>query len=312
MDLSICIVSYQCKDRLRECLESLRAHRPTVEHEVIVVDNGSTDGTPEMLRSEFYWAQSILNPDNRGFSAACNQGFATSSGKTLMMLNPDTMLTHDAFDGLLRFVRERPWIGAVGPKLLQLDGQPEMSCREFPTLMNALWNLTGLSTAFRGSRVFGHLEMSWWDHAEPRAVDWLSGAAVMFTRTAWEKVGPLDDGFFLQGAELDWQKRLARQGFERWYLPTATILHHPGRSWTGKEADEVVPVHRAAFRYFQKHHGRLSSFALRAMATIAALPKAAWYGLASVLWSREDQTARRAATEWLLLRTALGVGPRGH
>ncbi|MCE5216707.1 glycosyltransferase family 2 protein [bacterium] len=312
MDLSICIVSYQCKDKLRECLESLRAHRPTVEHEVIVVDNGSTDGTPEMLRSELYWARSILNPDNRGFSVACNQGFEASSGKTLMMLNPDTLLTHDAFDGLLRFVRERPWIGAVGPKLLQPDAQPEMSCREFPTLMNALWNLTGLSTAFSGSKVFGHLEMSWWDHAEPRAVDWLSGAAVMFTRTAWEKVGPLDEGFFLQGAELDWQKRLARQGFERWYLPTATILHHPGRSWTSKEADEVVPVHRAAFRYFRKHHGPLSSFVLRAMATIAALPKAVWYGLASVLWSRKEQTARRASTEWLLLRTALGVAPRGH
>lgn len=183
--MSVCIVSYQCREKLRRCLESIRAHRPPVEHEVIVVDNGSTDGTVEMIKSDFYWVRVIVNPDNRGFSAACNQGFAAATGKVLMMLNPDTEVPHEAFGTLLRFVQERPWIGAVGSRLVTEHGEPENSCREFPTLMNALWDLTGLSRVFHTSRVFGHYEMTWWDHSEPRAVDWLSGAALMFTRKAW-------------------------------------------------------------------------------------------------------------------------------
>lgn len=311
MDLSVCIVSYECREKLRGCLASIRAHRPTVEHEIIVVDNGSTDGTVEMLREEFYWVRTITNPENRGFSAACNQGIAAASGSVLMMLNPDTEVGRDAFDGLLRFVRERPWIGAVGPKLLQPDGEPEMSCREFPTLANALWDLTGLSRAFSNSKVFGHFEMSWWDHAEPRAVDWLSAAALMYTRTVWDKVEPLDEQFFLQAAELDWQKRVQRAGLERWYLPSVEIVHHAGRSWGGSEADEVVPLHLAAFRYFKKNHGIASALILRAMAMAVALPKALWCTLFALSRARRQDAMKAARTNWLLYRTALGFPPKG-
>lgn len=309
MDFSICIVSFQCRERLRECLESIRAHRPTVDHEVIVVDNGSTDGTPRMLAEDFYWVRSIINPENVGFSAACNQGLAQARGSILMMLNPDTRVEHDALDALHRFVRERPWIGAVGPKLVDPDGQPEMSCREFPTLLNALWNLTGLSRAFSRSKVFGHFEMTWWDHSAPRAVDWLSGAALVFTRKAWEAAGPLDEEFFLQAAELDWQKRLARRGLERWYLPTVQIVHYPGRSWGGNEADEVVAFYAAAFRYFRKHHGRLSGLALRAMAVAAFGVGLIGAGLRSLIPSRRAAACETARLYAVLLRTALGFPP---
>lgn len=307
MELSVCIVSYQCRDKLRECLSSVRANRPTVDHEVIVVDNGSTDGTVEMLREEFFWVRSMSNPENRGFSVACNQGLGEARGRVLMMLNPDTHVTHGALDGLLRFVRERPWIGAVGPRLVGPEGAPEMSCREFPTLMNALWHLTGLSRTFSRSKVFGHFEMSWWDHAEPRSVDWLSGAALTFTRTAWERVGPLDEGFFLQAAELDWQKRLQRAGLERWYLPTVTIVHHPGRSWGGSEAEEVVPLHLAAFRYFRKHHGVVSAGALRAIALSVAAPKAALAAVSALAPARRPAALRAARVNWLLWRAAAGL-----
>ena len=311
MDLSVCIVSYRCRDKLRECLTAIRAHRPTVEHEVIVVDNGSTDGTVEMLREEFFWVRTTANPDNRGFSAACNQSLAEARGRVLMMLNPDTQVTHGALDGLLRFVRERPWIGAVGPRLVGPDGAPEMSCREFPTLMNALWHLTGLSKTFSRSKVFGHFEMSWWDHAEPRAVDWLSGAALTFTRTAWERVGPLDEAFFLQAAELDWQKRLQRAGLERWYLPAVTIVHHPGRSWGGSEAEEIVPLHLAAFRYFRKHHGVVSAAALRAIALSVAAPKAALAALSAMAPARRPAALKAARVNWLLWRAAAGLRVEG-
>ncbi len=307
MDLSICVVSYQCKDKLRECLASIRAHRPTVEHEVIVVDNGSTDGTVQMLAQDCYWVRAIANPDNRGFSVACNQGLAKAGGQVLMMLNPDTRVDHGALDGLFRFVRERPWIGAVGPRLVTAAGEPEMSCREFPTLMNALWDLTGLARAFSKSKVFGHFEMTWWDHAEPRGVDWLSAAALMFTRAAWERVGPLDEDFFLQAVELDWQKRLQRAGLERWYLPAVQIVHHPGRSWGGDEAEELIPLHLAAFRYFRKHHGLCSALALRAMATLTASAKTLWSGAMSLLPAHRVEAAQAARTNGELLLAALGL-----
>ena len=311
MDLSICIVSYECREKLRRCLESIRAHRPTAAHEVVVVDNGSRDGTVDMLRSEFYWVRLTANPENRGFSAACNQAVAVATGSVLMMLNPDTEVTHGALEGLLRFVRERSWIGAVGPKLQTPDGQAETSCREFPTLMNAIWNFTGLSQTFSKSKVFGHYEMTWWDHAEPRPVDWLSAAALMFTRTAWDQVGPLDEDFFLQAAELDWQKRLARHGLERWYLPTVQIVHHPGRSWGGDEADEVLPLHRAAFLYFRKNHSALSSLALRLIALAVALPRAMWNDLRSLSPASRDAARNAAKLNWSLCALAVGLGGRG-
>jgi len=308
MDFSICIVSYKCREKLRGCLESLRQHRPPVEHEVIVVDNGSDDGTVEMLREQFYWARLIANPENRGFSAALNQAVAVASGKVLMMLNPDTTISADALEGLYRFVTQRPWIGAVGPKLVGPSGEPEMSCREFPTLMNALWNITGLARVFSHSKVFGHLEMGWWDHKEPRAVDWLSAAALVFTRAAWEKVGPLDEVFFLQAAELDWQKRLARLGLERWYLPSVQITHLPGRSWGGNESDEIVPIHRAVFRYFGKHHGRLSVLALRAMSTVVFFFVTIGAALSALVRPRDKAAKGRLKVSWTLLKTALGSG----
>ena len=306
MDFSICIVSYECRDKLRQCLTSIRAHRPVAQHEVIVVDNGSTDGTVAMLHQEFYWVKTIANPDNRGLAVACNQGLAQASGEVLMVLDPDTIVTHGALDGLYGFVKERPWIGAVGPKLVTPEGKPEMSCREFPTLMNALWNLTGLSQAFSSSKVFGHYEMSWWDHSAPRAVDWLSSSALVFTSAAWVKVGALDESYFLQAVELDWQKRLSRNGLERWYLPSVEIQHHPGRSWGGEESDEVVALHEAAFRYFRKHHGLLSSLCLHALAFLTLSFRLPWSAL-KWLTARGEQSLQELRTNWGIYRLSLGI-----
>lgn len=309
MELSICVVSYECREQLHACLESLRAHRPTVEHEVVVVDNASTDGTVDMLRQDFYWVKLIANDTNRGFSAACNQAVAASTGKVLLMLNPDTQVEHGSLDVLLRFVRERPWIGAVGPRLVRDGDKPELSCREFPTLMNALWNLTGLSRRYSSSRIFGHLDMSWWDHSQPRAVDWLSAAALMFTRTAWEKVGPLDEGFFLAGAEMDWQKRLARLGLERWYLPTTRVHHAPARHWDTAEPGARLPVYRAVIRYFAKHHGPLSSLALRTMVLLTSLIKfIGWLAVTLVPEHRRRALARLRLHLGLM---AVALGPTG-
>lgn len=305
MELSICIVSYQCREHLRACLESLRSHRPTVEHQVIVVDNASTDGTVEMLRQDFYWVKLIVNDTNRGFSAACNQAVAVSRGKVLLMLNPDTRVEHGSLDTLLRFVRDRSWIGAVGPRVVAGDGKPELSCREFPTLMNALWNLTGLSRRFSSSRIFGHLDMSWWDHSQPRAVDWLSAACLMFTRAAWDKVGPLDEGFFLAGAEMDWQKRLARQGLERWYLPTAQVHHTPSRRWDTPDPGARLPVYRAVIRYFAKHHGPLSSLALRAMVLITSIIKSIGWLFAALVPEHRARALARVRLHLGLMAVAL-------
>jgi GT2 family glycosyltransferase len=306
MELSICIVSYECRDGLRACLESIRANRPTVEHETVVVDNASTDGTVEMLRSEFYWVKLITNEANRGYSAACNQAVGAAQGKVLVMLNPDAQVEHGSLDALLRFVKERPWIGAVGPRLSTGSGEPELSCREFPTLMNALWSLTGLARRYSSSRVFGHLDMSWWDHSQPRAVDWLSAAALVFTRTAWEKAGPLDEGYFLQGAEMDWQKRLARQGLERWYLPTAQVRHTPARHWDTPEPGLRLPVYRAVIRYFAKHHGPLSSLTLRAMVLLTSVAKGVGWLLAALAPGGRARALARVRLHGGLILVALG------
>lgn len=315
MELSICIVSYECRQKLRGCLRSLRTHRPPVEHEVIVVDNGSGDGTVEMLEDEFYWVEAITNEENRGFSAACNQGLATARGELLMVLNPDVEILHNSFEELLQFIRERPWIGAVGPKLVTPDGRVERSCRQFPTMFTGVAHLSGIPRALSTSKVFGRYVDDTEHNCGPRSVGWLSGAALMFTGKAWDKAGPFDEQFFLAAADLDWQKRLQRVGLERWYLPSTQIIHYPGRSWdageTGK-AEEASSFYLAMFRYFKKHHGMAAYLMLRGLTALASAVRLPWCSLAMLPPQRRKRARKYTQTAWGMLRTALGFPSRSE
>jgi GT2 family glycosyltransferase len=262
-DLTVVIVSWNVRELLRRCLHSVLA--TTQYHiEIIVVDNASTDGSVEMIRTEFPAVHLVANNQNKGFTAANNQGLELSSGRHLLLLNPDTEVVGDALTMMLNYMEAHPQAGALGPQLLNSDGSLQPSRRRFPTFATALMESTVIQEWWPDNRTLRRYYMADTADEAIQPVDWVVGACLLVRREAYEEVGALDEGYFMYSEELDWCKRLKQAGWEVVYLPTATIVHHEGKS-----SEQVVPARHIHFqsskiRYFRKHHGALQAEALRA------------------------------------------------
>lgn len=277
MDLSICIVSYNCRELLANCLESIRAHSGRLSVEVIVTDNASTDGTVAMVRERFPEGRLIASRENLGFAAGTNRAMAAASGDVLMMLNPDTEVRPGALEHLVHFLRERSEAGAAGPRIMGADGRLQLTCHTFPTLWLTLVGQLGLHRAFPGSRALGAYDMTWWAHDRPRRVDWISGACIAVHREAWERVGPLDEGYFMYSEDVDWCYRLSKAGYERWYLPGAAIVHHEAGSWGEAPEERILAAHRANFRFFGKSYGLPHEVLVRLLICWGALVRGSFW-----------------------------------
>jgi GT2 family glycosyltransferase len=272
-DLSVIIVSWNVRDLLRACLRSILDACPEYSRgadpegapqiEIIVIDNASTDGSPEMLRTEFPQVQLVANDGNRGFTAANNQGLDLSHGRHLLLLNPDTQVVGDALATMVRHLDEHPTVGALGPQLRYPDGSLQSSRRRFPTFATALVESTVLQEWWQDNRILRRYYLDGTPDDSIQAVDWVVGACLAVRRQAYEQVGGLDEGYFMYSEELDWCRRIVDAGWDVVYLPTATVIHHEGKS-----SEQVVPARHIHFqsskvRYFRKHHGALQAEVLR-------------------------------------------------
>jgi GT2 family glycosyltransferase len=304
IDLSIVIVSWNVRDLLRQCLRSIPSDLQTCKLEIIVVDNVSTDGSAEMVRTEFPDARLIVNTENRGFPAANNQGIAIAEGRYVLILNPDTEVVGDALAAMMAYADENPDVGAVGPQLLNEDGSVQSSRRRFPTLATALFESTWLQPC-APRRLLARYYVQEQPNDATLDVDWVKGAALMARREAIEQVGPMDEGYFMYSEELDWCKRFKDAGWRVVYLPTAQVVHYGGKS-----SDQVVTSRHIHFqtskvRYFRKHHGRFAGEALRWF----LLGNYAWQlGLEGVKWlagHKRPLRAERVAAYWRVLQSGL-------
>lgn len=261
VDLTVIIVSWNVRDLLRRCLESLVLDHGTLE--VIVVDNASTDGSPDMVRTEHPHVRLITNDENRGFPAANNQGLELSQGRTLLLLNPDTEMVGDALATMVGYMDAHPDVGALGPQLRYPDGSLQSSRRRFPTLGAALVESTVVQEWWKDNRILRRYYMSETQDDAIQPVDWLVGACLLVRREAYERVGGLDEGFFMYSEEMDWCRRFKTSGWEIVYLPTAAVIHHEGKS-----SEQVVAVRHIHFqsskvRYFRKHYGPVQAEVVR-------------------------------------------------
>ena len=213
MDISIVVVSWNVCGLLRRCLQSveLSAAASGLRHEVVVVDNASSDGSVAMVRSEFPEVRLLANEENRGFSAANNQGIAVASGRYLLLLNPDTEVLDDALAGLVGFADANEDVGLVGPMLLNQDGSVQPSMRRFPTIGTALFESTWLQPYAPSGLLDRYCVLDRPDNTV-QDVDWVSGAAILARRDAVNQVGPMDEAFFMYSEELDWCRRFREAG----------------------------------------------------------------------------------------------------
>ena len=255
MDLSICIVSWNVKDLLRDCLSSIGDTQPDLRYEVVVVDNNSRDGSGDMVREEFPSFILVSNRVNLGFASACNQAIRESRGRYILLLNPDTVIQSGSLEEMVRFLDERPSAGGGGPKLINPDGTLQPSVRMYPTFKSSLGQFTILGDlGFFHRSVDKYLEKGF-DYEDPSIVDQPMGAALFFRRDALDAVGLLDESFFIYYEEVDLCLRLSRAGRALWYNPGAVIVHSGGGS-TGKAAAWArFQMMESQFKYFAKHYG---------------------------------------------------------
>lgn len=256
MDVSVIIVSWNAQRYLKECLESLTATKLLHTLEVIVVDNASTDGSPEMVVAEFPRVRLIRNDKNLGFAKANNIGIAHCSGNYICLVNSDVKFTNDCLSPMLTFLAQNPGVGMVGPKMLGPNGEVRRSTMRFPTVWNQFCRALGLDIAFKKSRCFGGLLMSDFDHQATAPVEVLNGWFVLVRRSAIDQVGLLDPDFFMYGEDVDWCYRFHQAGEKTVFFAGAEAIHYGGASSSNAPLRFYLEQCFANSQYWRKHRGR--------------------------------------------------------
>jgi GT2 family glycosyltransferase len=265
MDLSIALVNWNNRDYLEQCLESIKAAQLPLSYEIVVSDNGSTDGSLQMLAERYPDVIVVENGENVGVARGNNQCIRYSSGGYIYILNNDTVVNQDSIMRMVTFLDEHPEAGAAGGNLLNPDGSFQASFCYFPTLLEEYLIVTHI-----GRRLNAHFPSHNGPYPDVRQVDWISSASIVVRREAIEGIGLIDEEYFIYSDETDWQYRLWQAGWKVYYLPEVTTIHFGGGSFKpgGKR---YTLVYRGRMLFARKHYSGAYQFAQRAMFALAAL-----------------------------------------
>ncbi len=259
--ISIIIVSWNAKKYLEECLDSIINHSLPTDTEIIVVDNASSDGSPDTVRDAFPGVRLIRNDDNYGFAKANNIGIAASTGEYVFFINSDVVVKAGCFEKMISYMDGHQDIGVLGPRILGPNGAAQRSCMGFPSLWNSLCRALALDLIFPGMKLFGGEMMAYWPHDDIRSVDVINGCFWMVRRKALQAAGPLDERFFIYGEDIDWCKRFHDKGWEVVFYPEAEAVHYGGASSANAPLKFFIEMQRADYQYWKKHHTALASTA---------------------------------------------------
>jgi GT2 family glycosyltransferase len=262
-DVSIIIVSFNTREILRQCLQSVVDDSSSLVAEIIVVDNASTDGSPEMIEQDFPQVVLLRSKINLGFAEGNNVALRQACGRYFVLLNSDAFFVPGALPLAIRHMDESPSVGLGGCRLIGRDGSAQPSSRCFHTVLGDAIVLTGLAARFPKSRFFGRFDRTWADENQPAAVDWVPGAFAILRPSALRKVGYFDSNFFLYYEEVDLCRRMKRAGIPVWYWPDIVVIHIGGESSRQVIAQEFSPLAaqvvlwrmRSTLLYYRKHHG---------------------------------------------------------
>jgi len=263
--LSICIVNYNNKALLQDCLKSIERTAADVPHETIVVDNASQDGSAGMVRERFPRAAVLVSPNNAGYGAALNQAIRRSRGDRLLFLNEDVEIRPGAIRTAVDFINSRSDAGIVGCRILDRNGETQRSCRSFPTPMNLLLESFYLDKLFPNHRWFGRPYLSHFRYDSVREVDVVLGAFMMVKRETVRDTGGFDERFFMYSDESDFCLRARRAGWKTLYCPDAGIVHLGGESTKSKPGSYFIELHKSHHRFIRKHHGLVALAAAKAV-----------------------------------------------
>jgi GT2 family glycosyltransferase len=268
MMVSIIIVSYNTKDLLRNCLKSIYETQMDMDIEIIVVDNASSDGSPEIIENEFKSVRLIKNAENNRYSKANNQGIRLAKGEYLLLLNSDTILTKGLISSLYEFMEEHPQAVAVGPKVLNEDGTLQSKGFHFPSITRLILGLSGLNSILSPKLKKVLFPRFFWDEDDMKKVDWISGCCLFIRKKYIEDIGYLSEDFFLYSEDVEWCYRFKKANLDVWYAPTARLYHINRSSPFSKRNEQII---RSEKLFYEKTTGILTGITISALSLLALL-----------------------------------------
>ena len=253
MDLSVIIVSFNVKDYLYHCLNSVKSASDNIDCEIFVVDNNSEDGSQEMIKNKFPEVRLIINHDNRGFSAANNQAIKLSGGRFVLLLNPDTIIKKDTFTSCIDFMNKHSDGGALGVRMINGEGRfLAESKRGFPTPLTAFFKIFGFSYLFQKSPLFNNYYLPKISSRQTSLTEVISGAFMFIRREALNKSGLMDEDFFMYGEDIDLSYRLTQTGYKNYYFSEIQIIHYKGKSTSKNSYNDIFQFYKAMRIYSRK------------------------------------------------------------
>jgi hypothetical protein len=302
MKLSIVIVCWNDLKVIRDCLRSIYAGTHSIEFEVIVSDNGSTDGSVEFIRQNYPQVVIIENGANLGFSKGNNVGIRASRGEYVLILNPDTIIHDGALDKWIQFADRHPEPGGFGCRVLNPDGSYQGSPRPFPTIWRDLLAALYLRPlAYVSDRFISDTYTGWQGDTE-RLIDWQSGCCVMFRGDLIRRLGGFDEQFFYHYEEVDLCRRVWQAGYPIIYTPEASITHLGGQSVNRFPIKFELEKYRNRYRYFYKYYGREGARRCRRVSLVRLRVRQFGYGMIQLVRRTDTLKSRmhmyRIAAEW--------------
>ncbi len=250
-DITLAIINYNTRGLLKTCLNSILKEPPLIGYEIIVIDNGSSDGSVDMMKQTFPNIHLLENAGNLGYAAAANQGLRTSHAKYVLVLNTDIEMDRDAIDILVEHADRHEDLAVAGPLLLNTDGSIQMSGRRFPSFLDATMHAF-LGMVWPRNRFSVRYRLLDWDRKNDSLVDWVCGAAMLVRRSAAEQVDFFDEGYFMYVEDMDLCYRLWQNGWKVYFCPDAKMVHHIGQSSRQSSTRMIVEFQRSLYRFFDK------------------------------------------------------------
>ncbi len=298
--LSIVIVSWNTRDMLRNCLESIFENTQAIEFEIIIVDNASADGTAEMLRNRFPQVKVILNDSNVGFAKACNQGMRASAGDLILLLNSDTYVRDDVIARMSDYLNCRPEISMASCQLRWPDGRIQHSAFRSLSISRSLFEDLWLYKLVSDSRRDDILLAGYWKSDTEKEVDWLAGAFMMLRREVFTQSGGFSEDFFMYGEDSEWCMRIRRAGKRIFYTPIGSVYHIGGVSsaveWTEKERLRLC--HIGGLRAYAKVNGRARGFIYHLAKLFGSSTRMAVYSMLAAIRHNDYYDEQRRLYGW--------------
>lgn len=275
-DLSIVILSYNTVDLLRDCIKSVYETTKNIDYEVWVVDNQSKDGSADMVEREFPNVKLIRNSINGGFSQGNNLAIkeCLPHSRYVLILNPDTVVHDGTLEECVKFLDKREDVGCLGCKVVLASGKLDKACkRGFPSPWNSLSYFLHLDRLFPGSKKFGGYNATYIHEDEESEIECLVGAFMMLRKETIEKVGMLDDTFFMYGEDIDWCYRVMEGGYKNYYYPKVSITHYKGESSKKQSTRMIGEFHKSMLIFYDKHYKEKYNFLVTGLTYLGVYSK---------------------------------------